>query len=109
VAAEIARELSREEPLEIAERGAELLDRAGRPRLRIEFLDGATHGRDRTHLHGVRHIVIGAPVLHLIGCRSRRGSVVGESVDDAPLRARAKFSDTGAFGIYMSNVATTGA
>jgi len=64
VAAEIAGKLAVEQPLEVGERRAELLDRSARPGPRVEFLDRATRRRHRAHLHGVGDVVVAAPVLH---------------------------------------------
>jgi hypothetical protein len=80
VAAEVARKLAREQPLEIRKRLRDAIEVLARPRLATQLLDGVTHGRDRTDLHGVGDVVVAAAILHFFyGTRTERTVLSGES------------------------------
>ena len=73
-APELPGKLSREQSFEIDEGLAKAIGARAGPRLLEQFLDGVTYGRNRTHLHGVRDIVITASKLH--GCGGKNESFI---------------------------------
>ena len=66
VATVVAGKLAVEQPLEIAKRGLDAIERIVRPGLAEQVTDGASNGISRTDLHGVRDVEIAAPILHFV-------------------------------------------
>ncbi len=64
VAAVIAGELPVEQPLEVAERGLDAVERIVRPVLPEQLADCTAHRVGRADLHGVGDVEITAPILH---------------------------------------------
>ena len=64
VAAVVAGELAVEQPLEVAERGLDAIERIVRPVLAEQLADCAAHRVGRADLHGVGDVEIAAPILH---------------------------------------------